>query len=201
MSNPYFKHAYDPNNNEAELYRKMTHEIIEMKGIDMYYIPRTVVDIDNIFGEDARSKFSSNKLLTFLVVNAENYDGLGDIFSKFGFTPDNQITLSIEQEHCKSIIGKVPIEGDLIYYPHDNKILEIVHVEDDDGFHQLNHQEWTYRIKCKLFEYSYETLETNVSEVDTINQIDQTTSDEKTQIDSEIDNVLNLDESDLFGNL
>jgi len=200
MGSPYFKNTYFPDNNEAKLYANATHEVIEIRGVDMYFLPRDYVKNDDIFGEDTLGSFTKNSPITFYIENYSNFDGLGDIFGKFGFTPDNQITLSVEIDNFNGIVGQPPKEDDLIYYPVSDRIFEVIHVEDKDGFYQLNHKEYSYKIVCKLYEYSHEDINTNIDEIDIINQEPLNTSDEEDQL-SNIDDILDLSESDIFGNL
>lgn len=201
MSNPFFKNEYEPGNADAELYRHATNEICEQRGIDMYYLRRTRVKDDHLFGEDVLQQFDSNQTVTFYIENYSNYDGVGDIFSKFGFQPDDQLTLIVEKKNFDSILGSEPLESDLIYYKAGNAIFEIVHVEEKDGFFQFNFRQYTYKINCKLFEYSYEDMATGVDDIDEIDQELQNTTDESDDIDSEKDDFLDLSEKDIFGNI
>ena len=46
--NPYFKHT----SNEQQIVEDLTIEAIKIHGQDMVYIPRTLVNKDELFGED-----------------------------------------------------------------------------------------------------------------------------------------------------
>lgn len=201
MSNKYFNNSYNNRNNEAELYRKISHEVIEQKGIDFIYIKRTLVDLDEIFGEDSRSKFVDNETVTLYIENYTNWDGVGEIFSKFGFTPDHQLTLLVERLHLNNILGQSPAVGDLIYHEHSNKFFEIVHVNEHNGFFQFNSDEFLYKFQCKLFEYSYETINTSIEEIDELDQLEQDNTNEEDQFNLEKEEFLNLTESNLFQDL
>lgn len=202
MGNPYFKTSYDPTNNEAELYRKATDEVCEMHGVDMIYLPRTRVKDDDLFGEDVLQKFESNKTVTFYIENYADFDGVGDIFSKFGFQPDDQLILVVEKENFDAILDQEPLVSDLLYYPAADTLYEIVHVDPDRGtFFQFNFKQYCYKITCKSFEYSYEDMDTGVDDIDDIDQELQNTTDESDLVDSEKDDYLNLDVEDIFGNI
>ena len=60
-----------------------------------------------------------------------------------------------------------PLEGDAIYHPVLKKLFEINFVDHDDPFFQLN-QNPVYKLKCRLFDYGSETLETGITEIDAI---------------------------------
>lgn len=64
-----------------------------------------------------------------------------------------------------SITSNRPMEGDLIYLPFNRKLFEIKFVEHEDTFYQFGRFQ-TYDLKCELFEYSSERINTNIPEID-----------------------------------
>ena len=60
-----------------------------------------------------------------------------------------------------------PAEGDLIYFPLNNKVFEIKFVEHEAVFYQMGSLQ-TYDIRCELFEYSHERLDTGIAAIDSI---------------------------------
>ena len=66
-----------------------------------------------------------------------------------------------------SITSNRPNEGDLIYFPMVSKLFEIKFVEHESIFYQTGRLQ-TYDIRCELFEYSSEQLDTGYSEIDGI---------------------------------
>ena len=60
-----------------------------------------------------------------------------------------------------------PLEGDAIYHPTLGKLFEINFVDHDDPFHQLDNNP-VYKMRCRLFEYSSEALDTGISAIDAI---------------------------------
>ena len=60
-----------------------------------------------------------------------------------------------------------PQEGDLIYTPILKKMFEISFVDHDDPFHQLDNNP-VYKLRCKQYEYSSETIDTGITEVDAV---------------------------------
>ena len=201
MGNNFFKTTHFDYNNEATLYADGTNEVIQTRGIDMFYLPRTRLKDDFIFGEASASEFTSNKPITFYIENYSDFEGAGEIFSKFGFVPDRQLTLLSEVRDFRSITGQDPDVGDLIYYPASLKIFEIVHATPVNYFYQFHHTAYTFKITCKLFEYSHEKIDVNLEEVDIINGLDSQTDEEYTMYDEGKDEILDLTESDIFGNL
>ena len=66
-----------------------------------------------------------------------------------------------------SILSNRPNEGDLIYFPMVDKTFEIKHVEHESLFYATGRLQ-TYDLKCELFEYSSESIDTGIAEIDEI---------------------------------
>ena len=66
-----------------------------------------------------------------------------------------------------SISSSRPLEGDLIYFPLNDKIFEIKFVEHEEVFYQTGRLQ-TYDLRCELFQYSHEQLDTGNTEIDAI---------------------------------
>ena len=60
-----------------------------------------------------------------------------------------------------------PQEGDAVYHPIIKKLFQINFVDHDDPFHQLDNNP-VYKLRCRLFDYSSEALDTGITEIDTI---------------------------------
>jgi len=60
-----------------------------------------------------------------------------------------------------------PLEGDAIYHPILKKLFEINFVDHDEPFHQLDNNP-VFKLRCRLFEYSSEAMDTGVSAIDAI---------------------------------
>jgi hypothetical protein len=118
-----------------------------------------------------------------------------------------------------------PLEGDAIYHPTLKKLFEINFVDHDEPFHQLDNNP-VYKLKCRLFDYGSEALDTGITEIDaiesalslassdyqitleqaagtTINQeirISHATSESGLLLDeTDSDNIIGEDETDLGG--
>ena len=60
-----------------------------------------------------------------------------------------------------------PLEGDAIYHPTLGKLFEINFVDHDEPFYQLDNNP-VYKMRCRLFEYSSEVLDTGITAIDEI---------------------------------
>ncbi len=160
---------------EQMLYEDLLIESLKMYGQDVTYIPRTLVNRDEIMGEAIASTFDAAYNIEMYIENPEGFDGEGDLFAKFGVEIRDQATLVVSRYRWEQLIGvqnnminnSRPSEGDLIYLPLSNSLFEIAHVEHEQPFYQLS--QWpTYKLRIEKFEYSNETMDTGISAVDVI---------------------------------
>jgi hypothetical protein len=203
MGNKYFNTGLDLNNPEYKMVNNFTDEICEMFGIDFIFLPRKLQKTDYLWGEDVLSYFDSYYPITMFVENFSGFEGQGDLFAKFGFQLDDQITLSVQQDRLHNLIGEEPEAGDLIYHPNSKKIFEINHPENEDGFYQFGGGRMMYKFTCTLFESSHEDFSTGNEEIDNkfdfLDDVNNTEEDE--QVNTEQQEVLDFSEKNPFGNL
>jgi len=160
---------------EQHLYEDLMIEQLKIYGQDVFYIPRTLVKEDELFGEDTLSKFGDAYLIEMYFENVEGYEGEKEIMSKFGLQMNDDATFVVSRRrfeqlvsHDSNLIVKTrPNEGDLVYFPKVKKMFEITFVDHDDPFYQV-HNVPAFKLKCKTFEYSSEDFDTNVAEIDAI---------------------------------
>ena len=179
-TNVYFDTGTKP---EQHLYEDLMIEQLKIYGQDVFYIPRTLVKEDSLFGEDTLSKFDDAYQIEMYFENVEGYEGEKEIMSKFGLQMNEDVTFVVARRrfeqlvsHDSNLIVKTrPNEGDLVYFPKVNKIFEISFVDHDDPFYQV-HNVPAFKLKCKTFEYSSEDMDTGIAEIDAIetdNSLDQ----------------------------
>jgi hypothetical protein len=97
--------------------------------------------------------------------------------SKFGVRITDEMTLIISKERFDMYIGEMvksitnvpvtgrPNEGDLLYIPLSDSLMEIKYVENRKPFFQLQ-KNYVYELRCELFEYEDEEISTGISDVD-----------------------------------
>ena len=171
-TNVYFDTGTKP---EQHLYEDLMIEQLKIYGQDVFYIPRTLVKEDELFGEDTLSKFGDAYQIEMYFENVEGYEGEKEIMSKFGLQMNEDATFVVARRrfeqlvsHDSNLIIKTrPNEGDLIYFSKVSKLFEITFVDHDDPFYQV-HNLPAFKLKCKTFEYSGEDLDTGITEIDAI---------------------------------
>lgn len=141
-----------------------------MYGHDLYYLPRTRVEDDLIYGEESYSEFKSHHFIEMYIKNVEGFAGQGDFLSKFNLEIRDQVTFTVARRTFNNEVGAYtsfvrPREGDLIYFPLNNKLFEIKFVEHEAIFYQLGSLQ-TFDITCELFEYNNEVFDTGIALID-----------------------------------
>ena len=155
---------------EQDLYENIIIESMKIYGQEVQYIPRTLVNEDEIFAEDAVSRFDRAYQIEMYLENLDNFDGEQEIFTKFGLEIRDRATVHVARKRWNREVGQHvdynrPREGDLIYLTLSDQIFEIMRVIDDRPFYQLSDLP-TFRMEIELFEYNDEDFDTSVEVVD-----------------------------------
>lgn len=154
--------------NEQSLIEDLTRECIRFYGVDNIYLPRTYVSEDRLLGEDTINQFSQGFELEMLIENVDGFSGDQDLIAKFGYEVNDEITFAISKLAFEiSTALPSPSEGDLIYFPLSNGVFEIKFVEDENPFYQSG-KLYQYKVICQLFQYSHETMDTGIENIDSL---------------------------------
>lgn len=173
-TNPFFNNFYDQN--EQNLVEELLIESIKIFGLDFYYVPRRIRAEDKVLGSDAMSYFDKAYLIEMYVKSVDGFEGQGSFFSKIaGVEIRDQITLSASRSRFMLEIGNYegdnrrPKEGDLVYFPLNDKCFEIKYVDDKNFFYQMGALP-LIEMTCELFEYSSEAFSTGIPAIDRLQQ-------------------------------
>tara|TARA_Y100001958_G_scaffold102834_1_gene71531 strand:+ start:47 stop:1171 length:1125 start_codon:yes stop_codon:yes gene_type:complete len=160
---------------EQELYENIVIESLKIYGQEVYYIPRDLVNEDTILGDDPVSSFNSAYKVEMYVENVEGFDGEGDLFTRFGVEIRDEATFVVARRRWSDTVARYdneitvlrPKEGDLIYLELSKSLFQINHVEHEQPFYQLSNLP-VFKLRCSLFEYTGEDLDTGVETIDNI---------------------------------
>ena len=153
---------------EQELINDLTSEVIKMHGMDVFYLPRTLVKEDLILGEDVLSKFSTAYEIEMYLKSTEGFGGEGDLVSKFGLDVRDEVIFTVHKDRFNLATDMdKPLEGDLIFLPINKGLFEIKFVEHEQPFYQAG-KNYSFDITCELYQYSEEQLETGITAIDDI---------------------------------
>ena len=163
---------------EQRLYEDLIIESLKIYGHDIYYLPREIVNKDDLFTEDVLSKFDENYIIEMYISNYEGFEGDGALLTKFGVRIADEATFIIAKRRWEDLISSSnnlvssfrPNEGDAIYLPLTDQLFQIKFVEHEKPFRQLDGIQ-TYGLVAELMEFSNERLETGVEEIDKLARI------------------------------
>lgn len=174
--NPFFLQGSP---SEQRLVQELINEQLRIYGVEVIYIPRKFVRKETIIKEISSSKFDDNFAIEAYINNYDGYTGQGDILTKFGMSLKDEVSLIISRERFEDFIlpfldensseievASRPREGDLVYFPLGQRLFEVKFVEHENPFYQLG-KLYVYELKCELFEYEDEVIDTTIDEIDT----------------------------------
>lgn len=168
-TNAYFRN-YD-SFNEQNLIDDLVIESIKMYGLDVFFLTRSMDNVDKIFNEDDTPVYDEMFQFEVYVKNVDGFEGEGDFLSKFGLQIRDQVTFTVairtfEQFVTRNDAPRIrPNEGDIIYMPLNNKMYKINYVEHESVFYQSGALQ-VYDMRCELMEYAGETFDTGRWEID-----------------------------------
>ena len=161
--------------NEQYLYEDLIIEAMQIYGHDVFYLPRTLVNKDQLFGEDALSKFSDSYMIEMYMDTVEGYEGEKEIITRFGLEIRDETTFTVSRRRWLDLVSidanlitsVRPNEGDWIYMPTVQRLFEISFVDVDDPFFQIDNLP-VYKLYARTVEYSDERLDTGIDAIDKI---------------------------------
>lgn len=164
--------------NEERLLEDLIIESIEQKGLPFFYIPRKLVGKNEILGEDRLSQFKQAFEIEMYLENVNGFDGAQSFMSKFGLQIEQSATLTVARRTWERCVGRYgattlpdrPCEGDLIYFPMTDTLLEIKYVKYQDPFYQLGKM-YVYKLQVETFQYASEYIDTGISEIDSFESL------------------------------
>lgn len=100
-TNSFFKpYAYK---SESAVLQSLVVESIKAVGFDVKYIPRTVVERDDLFGEAVHSRFEKAATVEMYVKDINGFEGEGDIMSRFGLQIRDSVTFTLARRRWEQI--------------------------------------------------------------------------------------------------
>ena len=78
-------------------------ESIKIYGLDVKYMPRTIVGPDALLGEDPLSKFEDAIDIEMYIKNTQQFEGEGDFLSKFNLEIRDQITFVMARKRWEQV--------------------------------------------------------------------------------------------------
>ena len=205
---------------ERTLYSDLVKEAIQIYGHDVYYMDRTLVAEDTVWGEDSLSKFRTQHPIEMYMEDADGgFAGEREMMNQFGLQNLSEATFVVNKERFQELDRQIqiqdgtdtssggsiqleagtidqssssstlstasgdnvfyilqdtaatdsdrPQEGDAIYHPILDKMFQINFVDHDEPFYQLDSNP-VYKLRCRLYDYSSEIIDTGITAIDAI---------------------------------
>lgn len=167
-TNPFFNNFNSAN--EQSLIEDLIIETIRMHGMNVYYLPKKINDFDEIYGEDAAVSYDSAIPVEMYIKNVDSFGGDGSFMSKFNIEIRDQMTLTVARKvFMNTVAGPAgilrPNEGDLIWFPLNDKMFKIQYSDEKAMFYQLGGLQ-TWDLTMEMFEYNNETFSTGIAQID-----------------------------------
>ena len=173
--NPFFQQG---TKSEQGLIQDLVNEQIQIYGVEFIYMPRTFVNTKTIMREVSSSTFDQSFPIEGYIESYEGFDSGYNLLTKFGVRSTAEMKIVISQERYLNYITPLisgttglsddptrPLEGDLLYFPYRDLILEIKYVDDVSQFYQLR-KNYSYTLTCEPFEFEDEVINTGVDVID-----------------------------------
>ena len=170
MATNVFFRNYD-NFNEQQLIDDLVIESIKMYGVDVIYVKRSLGAVDEVLNEDDLPLYDEVFQFEAYVKNVDGFEGEGDFLSKFGLQIRDSVTFTVanrtfERYVTREVVEMIrPREGDLIYFPLNEKMFEIKFVEHESVFYQSGALQ-VYDMRAELIEYSGQRFNTGYPNID-----------------------------------
>lgn len=164
-TNAYFNHYSAVN--EQNLIENLIIESIQVQGMDVAYIPRTQDNMDPIFDEDPTNIFNSYKTIEMWPASVEGMDG-GELMTLFGSEFKKTAHFIVSKKRFFQTFPtyeKGPREGDLLFMPYTNTVLQINFVQNDSPYYEAGKQ-FVFDLTVESYQYSYEGIETGNENID-----------------------------------
>lgn len=163
------------NSMEQNLIEDLVIESIKIYGHDVYYCPRKAGNLDEIYGEDPLTEYTTAFPIDMYIRSYDSYEGDGQFLSKFNLEIRDQVTFTVAVRTFLNEVAQYayvsaltrPLEGDLIYLPMADRLFQIKYVNKIPVFYQMGNIQM-YDVVAEMFEYSGEVLNTGIDAIDNI---------------------------------
>lgn len=159
---------------EQILIEDMIIESIKNHGIDIYYIPRdSQSSLDELFGDDPVKSFTQAYPMEAYLESFNDFEGNSEFFSKFGLEIQKSARMAIArrtfEQNLPTDLRNLPKEGDLIWMPVQQKLLEIRRVEEEKNFFQAGKlAPYMFGLNIETFKYNGELINTGIEVIDKV---------------------------------
>lgn len=186
------------NNDLVNLCQNYSKESVSLYGTDIKYIKLEKINPTNInrmFGELKKYEYKDVFDIRLYVENGTEY-GNNITFGQAGKLLKDEVNFFINIQQMDSILGRKPINGDLIYYDPAQRMFRVEHVFSET-FQHVGRNLVQYKLFCREWIITENTvIETDNVEINTFNELSELTKLKTT--DEHIENLVDKEEVDPF---
>jgi len=102
MLNSYFNNI--TSTVEQDLVENYIIEAIQVRGMDIVYCPKTLVDFNKLLGEDAQRAFNANYVVEAYFENVDGFMGDKNFLNKFGLNIDKQAVFNVAKKRFDQVL-------------------------------------------------------------------------------------------------
>jgi len=161
---------------DLELFKDIFTEGTQLYGDPLLYVQKEYADAEDVFGEHLIHTMSDVHEMYAFVEQTEAWDGLGEMFSKFGIRNEEEMTIHIPKNTFYDL-NFTPKIGDIIYHKIAKQMWEIESIADDKDytFHPLG-QHVAFILNCKAYRFDHaersdEFIQSEDEHIKTINEV------------------------------
>jgi hypothetical protein len=168
MKNTFFNN--ETRTSEQELLENLVIETIKIYGQEMIYLPRRFGNLDQLTYSDDQAYFDTAYPIELYIKSVDGFSGDRVFMSKFDIEIRDQVIFTVARRRFELEIASkeefiAPREKDLIYFPMNRKLFQIMFSDNKPFFYQLGNLQM-YDMTCENFEYSSERFMTGIAEID-----------------------------------
>lgn len=167
-TNQYFKPMGNPSRDK--FLEGMLVQYIQANGLDMLYLPREILEDDEVYEEAKVELFDSAIELEVMIEDMMNFNGDGHAFM-VGFSMEDSATFVVSKKRFLVETGKQrPAENDLFYIREADQFYQVDKILEDEKWREWG-QNIVWRLKLTRFRYGHEEFETGDLDIDGVEDL------------------------------
>lgn len=162
VTNPFFEnHGIEQ---EMRLFNDLIIESIQISGVDVKYLSRKVLNEDSVLNEELMSTFVESSVIEMFLEEVDGFSPNSFLVEKLGLSiaDSTSYLLVVAAERFKAETGnEFPEEGDLLFIPVSDLILEIKKVDTHSPFHGRGKPIY-FILHVEEFKFSHENIDDQI---------------------------------------
>lgn len=151
---------------EQNLTEDVIIELIQLSGRDIFYIPRSYGNIDQILGEITNASFTQFRVIEMYLNNSTEFAGNNLLATQFGLSLQNQVEFVVSRSRFMDEVKDWPRVGDLVYDSLSKLLFQIDYVDSEPTPSYQLQRLYVYNLKCSIFTYNHEDFASGIEKVD-----------------------------------